>query len=147
MQQKIKVKTNGVSTIKGHTKLSCNHKKDEAESSDGTKPLTPESAEAMLCGRRLEVTMKQNDEQMQLSGMEPDPIHALCDVKSFSSKPNGYSWAFVFDEDEMPIENLKHMQFTDLVLDLKLVGEAGPDEDGDDDTEEMFDEGDEDDND
>lgn len=138
MHQKIKVKTNGVSTIKGHTKLSCNHKKDEAEGSDGSKPLTPELAEALLCGRRLEVTMVQNDEQMKLAGFDPKPINALADVKSFSSKPNGYSWAFVFDEDVMPIEDLKHMQFTDLLLDLTLVGEAGPEVE-DSDTEEMFD--------
>jgi len=83
--------------------------------------------------------MEQNDEQIMLEGFEPGKLQAICEVKSFSSKPGSYTAAFVFNEDEVAIDQLKEFQFTDIKIQAELVGEADPD-DEDEDTDDLFDE-------
>ena len=125
-QHKIRVNSNGVSTIQGKTKMSVGHDKH------GPNALTPDLAEELLCGRRLEITMVHADEQMSLANMQPEPIESLCEVKSYSSKPGKYSMTLVFDEEDMPIDKLKMFQFSDIEITLEVFGEAEPEDDDDD---------------
>lgn len=127
----IRVKTNGVSTGQGVVKLSLAHPKGTDDS------LTSDEAETLLCGRRLEVTLRQDDEQLVLAGHEKEEVKALCDCKSYSSRPKSFNATFYFDDHEVTVERLVAFQFTDVEIEMELVGPAGDEEEDDDEFEDV----------
>lgn len=123
--RKFRVKTNGASGLKEKVKLSVGHAKGNDDS------LTADEAEQFLCGRRVEVVLTPDDEQMSLPGTEKAEIKALCDIKSYSSKTSGYSFSLIFEDDEVDLAHLAPFQFAWVAVELKLVGPAA-DENEDD---------------